>query len=1213
MTDQGRQGRVHLPISPAARAVTASPARRPHFLGLPLALPAALWLSVGLGFGLAACSDTPAGPGTGLPDLDVGLDSNGGGEVTGDAGDIGADTPAPSDVDVADAADGEAPDTADDDGSDTSGDGGPQDAGDVADSSADTLADGGSDTSGDGGAPDADDVTEDTGPDADATTLPDVSGVPCATSVECEIQAEQLGFDVSCVDATCGADKQCAFAPKTGPCDDGNVCTTGETCEGFQCTGGTPKCDDGEPCTVDVCDGATGTCTHTPEDVGTACNDQRDCTYADICRAGGVCGGIPTPQCTCDQDADCDGMIVDDLCLAGPHCGPSGYCEGDPATAMACPTGADTDCRVNQCDPAVGLCAMTPINEGEACLGQGVCGSVGTCQSGECVADADPCDDGDPCTADTCHPVDGCIHSPVSVACDDGDPCTQLDNCSTGVCAGVALDCDDSNPCTLNSCVDGGCVTANTAAACDDGDPCTITDTCQGGTCVGGDGPDCDDHDVCTLDTCSPVGDAYECKHGPAPTGAAGECSDGDPCTDGDFCAFGACQAGVNVCGDCSIDADCADFQPGNLCVSGWLCDKSGPTPTCVPDPANSVQCTPNETACTIDQCNPATGTCQPTPKPAGTPCDDGNACTLDEVCTDGGGCASPSPNLCDDGNDCTSDACVDGQCESVPLTGGAVYVDEHFDGGLPGGWQTQSSNPSVGWVADASYDAAGAPNSQGISAVGSDGTYDYGVTTALLMLPAAQYSGQTIYLTFRMKADFGDAAQPFDACFPTRDNFAVIVQHGGISDQVYCKSNDVPQWTTVTVPLPTFADQSQVALQFHSNGDNNATSGVQIDDLRIESTFTCTVDAICQDGLCQDGACQPHPRVCDDDDPCTADSCDPETDQCVFVPGPCGCTSDTECATTDPCLHGICGADGFCTTVATTATCDDGDICTDNDTCSGGVCVGEALSCDDSDPCTLDQCVPTTGCENTPATLPCDDGDLCTYDDTCTVDGVCAGVEVTCTGGCLTGSCDPSSGECNLTDILHDGSLLLSESFETTAPGAVPSGWTAASTDASWAWQVDSSSSVSEPNSLVLLGPGAGPVATVTVTSPALTLPADGGTLELQLWTDMSASYNGPCPSDNDHLAISVGGQVVYDQCADTAGFQAVSIPLDAAAFGGKDGTVALAFTTGAGSSALVYVDDVKVLGHYYCDDGDPCTTPDTCMFGMCVGTPVTGTPGCP
>jgi hypothetical protein len=60
------------------------------------------------------------------------------------------------------------------------------------------------------------------------------------------------------------------------------------------------------------------------------------------------------------------------------------------------------------------------------------------------------CDDGNPCTAETCEPAAGCGHAPVA----DSTSCTVPANGADGLCmAGVCLQasCDDGDPCTTDS------------------------------------------------------------------------------------------------------------------------------------------------------------------------------------------------------------------------------------------------------------------------------------------------------------------------------------------------------------------------------------------------------------------------------------------------------------------------------------------------------------------------------------------------------------------------------------------------------------------------------------------------------------------------------------------------------------------------------------------------------------------------------------------
>lgn len=155
-----------------------------------------------------------------------------------------------------------------------------------------------------------------------------------------------------------------------------------------------------------------------------------------------------------------------------------------------------------------------------------------------CCDDQADCDDGNPCTTDSCpgfgeacqnEAIEGCCVTDEN--CDDGDPCT-VNGCpmAGGICLTLpvddccheAIDCDDSDPCTEDSCpVDGGscdhqplCCTSS--ADCDDGDPCTVS-TCDGGqcmhtfTCCLSDG-ECNDGEYCTLDQC----DDGACVHVPA-------------------------------------------------------------------------------------------------------------------------------------------------------------------------------------------------------------------------------------------------------------------------------------------------------------------------------------------------------------------------------------------------------------------------------------------------------------------------------------------------------------------------------------------------------------------------------------------------------------------------------------------------------------------------------------------------------------------------
>ena len=113
-------------------------------------------------------------------------------------------------------------------------------------------------------------------------------------------------------------------------------------------------------------------------------------------------------------------------------------------------------------------------------------------------------------------------------------------------------------------------------------------------------------------------------------------------------------------------------------------------------------------------------------------------------------------------------------------------------------------------------------------------------------------------------------------------------------------------------------------------------------------------------------------------------------------------CLSTADCSS-GTCVDGVCcmtascgacqacntaGARGTCA-ATTGGTCDDGNACTQTDTCQAGTCTGaNPVTCTASDQCHVaGTCNPTTGaCSNPAATngTACNDGNACTQTDTC-------------------------------------------------------------------------------------------------------------------------------------------------------------------------------------------------------------------------------------
>jgi len=147
------------------------------------------------------------------------------------------------------------------------------------------------------------------------------------------------------------------------------------------------------------------------------------------------------------------------------------------------------------------------------------------------------CDDGNPCTTDTCDESTEfeCAHSNNADPCDDVNPCTTNDTCSEGACVGgpPTVVCTAPDQCHLAGVcnpVTGQCLNVNApdGSMCDDGDSCTTGETCQAGACTGG-APSCgpppppppQDPPTTTTVSCNPS----TASRGPIPTNVSTRCT----------------------------------------------------------------------------------------------------------------------------------------------------------------------------------------------------------------------------------------------------------------------------------------------------------------------------------------------------------------------------------------------------------------------------------------------------------------------------------------------------------------------------------------------------------------------------------------------------------------------------------------------------------------------------------------------------------------
>jgi outer membrane protein assembly factor BamB len=669
---------------------------------------------------------------------------------------------------------------------------------------------------------------------------------PCQTAANC-------GDGNFCTTDECvaGICRHSNLANNT-PCPDADLCNGTETCQGGFCVPGpAPSCDDQEPCTVDSCDPATG-CKHAPVANGTSCADGNVCNGAETCQAGACASGTPLAcgdgnPCTidsCDATLGCQNKAVPN----NTPCADANPCNGtETCQAGACTSGTPLDCTdgnpctQDSCDPQVG-CRNENLPNGSSCADATVCNGAETCLAGVCVPGAVlVCDDGKPCTTDSCNDVSGCINAPIPgcTACND------------------ASDCDDNNPCTTDQCVDGGCrnTLRSDGSSCSDNDACNGVEVCQGGECQPGTPLVCDDGNPCTSDTCDPL---LGCQTTVVPDGTA--CPDGDLCNGDETCLSGSCVSGPFLdCDDqnpCTTDAcDAAlgcvrtDVTDGTACLDATVCNGTETCQAGVCTGGTAIECDDGN-ACTTDACNaisgcshtpipgcesctvaancndlnPCTddtcvdGVCQNTPVADGFPCSDGNICNGAERCMQGACTGAPQPS-CDDGNVCTHDFCDPfSGCQHSAVANGASCAD--------------------GDVCD------------------GDETCRQGACSGGAALACDDHNPCTT-----------DTCDPLGGC-----GHAAVPDGSPCPDGTVCNGDEVCSQGTCVAGAPPTCD------------DGNPCTDDACDPVTgcvfpaVPDETPCADDTVCNGAeVCRQGACAPGQAPdCDDQDPCTVDACDP-------------------------------------------------------------------------------------------------------------------------------------------------------------------------------------------------------------------------------------------------------------------------------------------------------------------------------------------------
>ncbi len=391
--------------------------------------------------------------------------------------------------------------------------------------------------------------------------------------------------------------------------------------------------------------------------------------------------------------------------------------------------------------------------------------------------------------------------------------------------------------------------------------------------------------------------------------------------------------------------------------------------------------------------------------------CDDGKPCT-DDACTQGE-CSNPArQGACDDGDACTSgDSCADGLCKA----GTAKVCDD--------------GNPCT---VETCTPASGACTSANTAAKCDDGS----ACTKGDHCDAGKCVGTSSAC---------DDANPCtdDICDPKGGGCTHNANVKPCSDGNACTKNDVcvdkSCWGQ-----PTACDDGNPCTNDACDPAKGCTTSPNT--ALCDDGSACTKGDVCSGGSCAGQALDPA-VACNDNNVCTADTCDPtkgcshtkktgtcsdgnpctEGDkcvdgQCVGGDNSCGCTTNSECKAQDDgnacngtlmcntktgkcvadpsskpvcvdsddgCSAGTCDpSTGKCKLISATngKACDDGDLCTTGDACKSGACVGgKAADCDDGNVCTADSCKGKVGCVHTGVGAPCDaDGNPCTVGDTC-------------------------------------------------------------------------------------------------------------------------------------------------------------------------------------------------------------------------------------
>jgi hypothetical protein len=453
-------------------------------------------------------------------------------------------------------------------------------------------------------------------------------------------------------------------------------------------------------------------------------------------------------------------------------------------------------------------------------------------------------------------------------------------------------------------------------------------------------------------------GATNRCESGCTPLCRDELCESGNPCLETGCDPIGGCHiAGITPNGTACDDSTVCNGR--EECRSGICQLITGSVPSCGED----------GNPCTTASCDAAAGCIQtPTPGPDVPGCDDGNACTGDEVCNAEGECEPGQLVTCQPGFICAPQS---GECEQAPACEEASDCDD--------------TNPCTTDTCNAMSQCVNTPFTD-IEVAGCDdfdacnGVEECVAGQCVQETPPVCDDGNSCTTETCVAASGCTEPEPIANCCETPDDCG--------DDGNPCTANTCVDRQCGETAVPECCQQNAEC------DDGNQ----------------CTPAAVCQNNTC----ISMPPTPCEDDgDLCTDDFCDPAAG-CVHVEIEGCCSSNAECDdgtacttdTCDPVFHTCSNVqeDDLC------VACDETDVfsCSPMGACASTACVDGACvaqeppDCDDEDECTDDSCDPAEGCQNElriedPActSIPCTgdaecaDTDLCTV-DTCDQAGTC-------------------------------------------------------------------------------------------------------------------------------------------------------------------------------------------------------------------------------